>query len=183
MAGLVDSLKGDHDAIVQFLREQGEPSFVIAMESTASKVLLLAGASHLEQELQQVLSDFYHEVTHGNPRAVEFVNNKAVRRQFHTFFNWDANNANQFFGLFGTEFKNLVLQLLTQDVELEGNIRSFVQLGALRNQLVHQNYAAFRLDKTADEVFRLYQSAQEFVRRLPKLLRQTGIDPVRAAEK
>jgi len=174
MAGLVDSLKQEHDAIVQFLREQGEPSFVIAMESTASKVLLLAGASHLEQELQQVLSDFYDEVTQSNPRAVEFVMNKAVKRQFHTYFKWDSANANEFFGLFGVEFKNLVLQLLTKDVELESNIRSFVQLGALRNQLVHQNYAAFTLDMTAEEVFKLYQRASGFVHRLPALLRQTA---------
>ncbi len=176
MAGLIDSLKYDHDAIVQFLREQGQPSFVIAMESTASKVLLLAGASHLEQELQQVLSDFYQEVTDGNPRAVEFVRNKAMNRQFHTYFNWDTNNANRFFAFFGSEFKNLVSQLLIRDVEFESSVRSFVQLGSLRNQLVHQNYAAFTLDKTADEVFELYQSAYKFVHRLPALLRETSAE-------
>ena len=176
MAAIVDSLKREHDAIVEFLREQSEPSFVIAMEATASKVLLLAGASHLEQELQEALAEYYKEVTGGEVRAVEFVRNKAMARQYHTLFDWEASNANRFFSLFGTEFKRLASEIISEDGELESNVSDFLQLGSLRNQLVHQNYAAFVLNKTTDEIYALYKGAEQFVERLPALLRQEARD-------
>lgn len=171
MAAIVDSLKREHEAIVEFLREQSEPSFVIAMEATASKVLLLAGASYLEQEMQEVLAQYYAEITGGEARAVEFIRNKALHRQYHTLFDWKTNNANKFFSLFGAEFRALASQTLREDGALEGNVRDFIQLGSLRNQLVHENYAAFTLNKTADEIYALFRSAEQFIERLPGLLR------------
>jgi hypothetical protein len=67
-------------------------------------------------------------------------------------------------------------KVISEDGELESNVRDFSQLGSLRNQLVHQNYAAFVLDKSADKICALYKGGEQFVRRLPALLRLSAED-------
>ena len=49
------------------------------------------------------------------------------------------------------------------DPALDESIKAFLQLGSLRNQLVHQNFAQFTVDFTAEDIFDLYQKANEFV--------------------
>lgn len=42
----------------------------------------------------------------------EFIRNKAIERQYHTYFNWKENKAtsiNGFWGLWGDEFKNFFM--------------------------------------------------------------------------
>ncbi len=170
MTGLIDSLKADHDALKAVLLAS-EPSLVSSTEGTMAKVLLLASASHLEQLTQEVILDYFEEVTGGRAAAVEFVRNKAIVRQYHTLFAWDKTNANQFFSLFGKDFKRVVEQVVKADGELDTCIRAFLEIGSLRNQLVHQNYAAFTLLKTADEIVDLYGKAMLFLDRLPGLMR------------
>lgn len=169
MPSLIETLKADHDSLRAVLLER-EPSLAISTESTMTKVLLLASASHLEQVLQDVLVNFFTQVTGGSALAVEFVRNKAVSRQYHSYFNWDGDNANSFFGLFGEDFKRETTRLVKEDGELDNQIRAFLELGALRNKLVHQNYASFTLTKTADEIVELYGHATKFLDRLPQLL-------------
>ena len=41
------------------------------------------------------------------------------------------------------------------DLGLAESIRAFLELGNLRNEAVHENYAVFFLNKTVDEVFDL----------------------------
>jgi hypothetical protein len=135
------------------------------------KIVLLAAASYLEVEVQRIVMEFYEEVTTTHPEAVAFVRNKAIKRQYHTYFAWDDGRANGFFGLFGDTCLNHYKSLLRTDQELAQNVKDFCLLGSLRNQLVHGNYAAFNLDKTAEEVYGLYLSAAQFVDRLPAIIR------------
>jgi RiboL-PSP-HEPN len=108
------------------------------------------------------------------------VRNKAVARQYHTWFNWCDNNANQFFGLFGAEFKAQMSELVKGSEEMQRSVRAFLELGNERNRLVHQDFATFSMEKTLDEIYRLYQSALMFVDALPTELRgcdcAVGID-------
>ena len=55
---------------------------------------------------------------------------------------------------------------------LDDSIRAFLEIGNIRNDLVHGNYADFQLSKTADEVYGLYQSATEFVNDFPVSVRR-----------
>ena len=59
------------------------------------------------------------------------------------------------------------------DEKLARSVSDFCEIGDLRNQLVHQNYAAFVMTKTADEVHALYLSALHFMAFLPRLLEDT----------
>jgi hypothetical protein len=56
------------------------------------------------------------------------------------------------------------------DLKLDNAIRAFLELGNLRNQLVHQDYATFPLEKTSDEIYQLYQDALYFVDAFPGCL-------------
>jgi hypothetical protein len=174
MLPVVHTVYNDHIQILEYLRAQGELSFANSVESALPKVLLLASASHLEHELQALVLDYFREVTNHRDCAVLFVKNKAVSRQYHTYFDWDRGNASKFFALFGENFKAAMGALLKDDSELAQAIKDFVNLGSLRNQLVHQNYASFTMESTADEIWKMYESALKFIARLPSLLRNHG---------
>lgn len=91
---------------------------------------------------------------------------------FHslTFFDWRNRSANCFFTLFGERFRAKAKAAVGADEKLARSVSDFCELGDLRNQLVHQNYAAFVMTKTAEEVYSLYISALQFVACLPRLL-------------
>jgi hypothetical protein len=172
MLALVRAIYDDHSQLLEYLRAKQEPSFANSLENTLPKVLLLASASHLEHEMQGLILDYFRDVTGNREPAVFFVQKKAVLRQYHTYFAWDSGNANAFFALFGDEFKSSMSGLLRTDDKLASAVRDFVTLGSLRNQLVHQNYAAFTMQNTAEEIWVMYENALKFVERFPSLLRE-----------
>ena len=102
---------------------------------------------------------------------VEFTNNKAIERQYHTYFNWEQRNANKFFRLFGQNFKDYMEATINGDSELDEAVKSFLEMGNIRNSLVHRNFIDFVFAKTAEETYELYQKGLVFVERLPRLLR------------
>ena len=60
----------------------------------------------------------------------------------------------------------------TDSQELQLSIKAFLEVGRERNRLVHQNFASFVLEKTAAEIFELYEHALYFVDLIPTRLRQ-----------
>ena len=62
---------------------------------------------------------------------------------YHTWFKWDDTNANQFFGLFGSEFKLAMNNRVKESEELRTSIRAFLEIGNERNRLVHQDYVVY----------------------------------------
>lgn len=169
-ADLIARLMTDHGALMDYLRLQGEISFLSTMESSLPKVMLLAAASDLEQEVQQVIIGYYKQQTRDCEFAINFVHNKAISRQYHTYFDWRNRSANSFFALFGERFKAKARAALKGDADMAQAVSDFCELGDLRNQLVHENYASFSMEKTASEVHALYLSARRFVTYLPTLL-------------
>lgn len=167
---LIEKLSDEYLAIAKYLEENNEISFLNSLESMTPKVLLLAGASHLEQLIQEVIIDYFQEITTQNEIAVSFVINKAVKRQYHTYFKWDENNANAFFALFGDEFKAQMKAKVKRDEDFDRRMQAFLELGRIRNQLVHKNYATFSLNKTSEEIVKLYHEALEFVRTISACL-------------
>lgn len=128
----------------------GEPSLVIAAGDSFRKALVMAAASYFEHCLSMCVLDFVQERAAGNGLVVGLVKNKAVSRQYHTWFKWDDTNANQFFGLFGTSFKQMMSDRVKASDELRLSIRAFLEIGNERNKLIHQDFASFHLEKTLD---------------------------------
>jgi RiboL-PSP-HEPN len=150
--------------IREYLSSQLQLSFAQDVEDTTRKNLALAAASYFEHELTAILSDFADRRSNGCSELVAFIQNKALKRQFHTLFDWEkGKNANAFFALFGESFKSSAESATRQDPALQEAIKSFLELGYLRNCIVHQNYASFATDKTADEILTSYRKAKEFL--------------------
>lgn len=164
---IVDVIFEEHQALVQHLMAAGEVSLQNNVDSNFRKTLLLAAASYFETALSDSLIGLFSDRTNAAEPMVEFVRNKAIGRQFHTLFQWNSPNANSFFSLFGASFSLFMRTEVLNDASLDSSIRAFLELGGLRNQLVHQNFASFTLEKTVEEIYASYKVALHFIETIP----------------
>lgn len=169
---IVDSLYGNFQDLIKNLDQTTELSLKNTAGDTFRKALLLASASYFEDRITSDLIDYFNESSSNNQIAIQFLKNKAISRQYHTFFTWDKNNANTFFGLFGESFKNFMKDEVQSNASLDESIKAFLEIGNDRNRLIHGNYGNFPLEKTADEIFSLYKKAFFFVEIFPQKLRK-----------
>ena len=167
---VVDRLHDDFSALLIVLHEKQEISLLSSVDDNWRKALLLSAASHFEYRMTDCIIAFVNDTTSGNSLVTTFVKNKAVSRQFHSWFSWDEANANSFFGLFGAAFRTFMKEKVRRDEGLAESIKAFLELGADRNRLVHQDYGTFPMEKTADEIYGLYKKALMFVEEFPKAL-------------
>ncbi|MBF6195509.1 HEPN domain-containing protein [Nocardia sp. CDC186] len=171
---VINSMHREHQELLAYLRNAGEISFAAALEQSFPKVILLAAASNLEHHTTAVLIDLVTEMASGSAEVVHFLKNKAISRQYHSLFDWDANNANKFFGLFGSEFKQRMGDLVRGDLKFAQAVRDFLDIGSQRNNLIHGNFGSFAYEKTSADVIEQYRSACTFVSMLRENLMQTG---------
>lgn len=167
----VDRLYDESVSIIRAL-EQSELSLANAAGDSFRKALILAAASYFEHRVSSCVLEFIQERTNGSSLIAAFVKNKAISRQYHTWFKWDDTNANQFFGLFGSDFKKFMDERIKASDELKNSIRAFLELGNERNKLVHQDFASFHLEKTLDEIYVLYRHSLLFVESLGSYFRE-----------
>lgn len=170
----IDRLYGEAKSVLDILHEIHEASLEAAASNHFRKALLLAVASYFEHRASEHVLGFVYEFSEKSPLIGQLVKNKAVSRQYHTWFDWKENNANQFFGLFGSDFKKAMVENVKQSDELKASIQAFMEIGRMRNCLVHQDYATFSMDKTLDEIYDLYKCALSFVESLPTIFRKAS---------
>ncbi len=168
MKTLIDVMFEGSQELKGYLQSQDQISFLNDVDDQSRKALLLSAASYFEQKITELLNEHIRYVTTQNTLVISFVKNKAISRQYHTFFKWDDTNANQFWGLFGTDFKNEMKELLRRNTELDESVKAFLELGNERNKLVHGNFASFSLEKTSEEIYALYKKAVSFIDFLEK---------------
>jgi hypothetical protein len=160
---IVDRIYQENLDILTFLREKNEPSFAVQFNAIFTKTLLLSAASYFEYEICRMVQSFIEYKAQNDECIIAIVKQKAIDRQYHTYFDWTCKNANKFFSLFGTTFKEDRSKQVEDDPKLKSAINSFIALGSERNKLVHQNFADCAVDKTAEEVYLLYQDATLFI--------------------
>lgn len=170
MANAIEDLFGDLSEISKAMLEQSQPSLSISLEDIHRKSLLLAVASYFEFRLSEDVSAFCREAVGESSPVYQIIVIKAVKRQYHTWFDWDSGNANKFFSLFGKDFKRHAESEIKSNERFAQGIKDFIVLGSDRNRLVHQNFSSFSLESTPDEIMVRYRSALEFVDRVPELL-------------
>jgi hypothetical protein len=170
MPSPVDRLHDEFVNLVAFL--EAEPSLQSTADDSFRKSILLAAASFFEFRLSRFVADFALEASNSSSLIAGIIAKKAIDRQYHTWFDWDRNNANQFYRLFGTDFVDFMRTMHASEPWLDGAVGSFMELGRARNLLVHENFAAFALEKTAAEIFVAYTNAIRFVEEIPNFLRQ-----------
>ena len=159
---VVDRLYQDFQEVIA-----GIGSAEVSLQTTArvnfSKSLLLAAASYFEEQVKSQILDFVSGHSSGNELVMEFIQKTVIERQYHTLFDWKATNANAFFALFGSGFREYMKQHVDNDSEYRDAIRAFLEIGRERNPLVHENYAQFPLEKTVEEIYARYRDALIFV--------------------
>jgi hypothetical protein len=167
----IDKLYEDARAVIKTLEKDTEVSLQNTAGDHFRKALLLAAASYFEHRVCDCVLEFVRERSGHSLMVGSFVRNKAIARQYHTWFAWDESNANHFFSLFGSEFKSEMNRKVKASDDLRAAIQAFLELGSDRNRLVHQDYATFPMDKTLDEIYMQYRRAIAFVNELPSSLR------------
>lgn len=85
--------------------------------------------------------EFIVERSESDEVVLALIMQKAIESQYHTYFNWNAKNANQFLSLFGESFLQHMKRRVQKDAKLNQSILDFIEIGSLRNQLVHLNFA------------------------------------------
>lgn len=167
----VNTLYEEYKSVLEFLNEQRQPSLYSNADKTFKKFLILASASYFENLITEIIVEFITCNSNNNEKVISFVKNKAINRQYHTYFQWDTPNANSFFGLFGSDFKTKIKNELKSNEEINSAIKAFIEIGSLRNTLAHNNLATYNLDnKTTDEIFQLYEEALIFTTYVKNIL-------------
>lgn len=172
---IVDALYSDFENLIAYLESTGEISFKCLTDENFKKNLVLSSASYFETKLTTQLIDYFESKAPNSVEVKEFLANKALARQYHTFFDWNSNNANSFFGLFGNEFKKFMTDKIKSDETLKKSIADFIELGRERNRLVHQNFCGYSVEKTAKEIFELYISSKYFILGFPSYLNEYNV--------
>lgn len=160
---IVDVLYEEGCELLRYLSEQKEITLRQQAENSFKKSFLLAAASFFEKEVSEMVERFADCASNSNKMLVGFVLSKAIKRQYHTYFDWEGKNANSFFALFGEDFKKRMDAKVRESQELERSVRAFLDLGLERNKLVHKNYGEVVIDKTAEELYLAYQLARSFM--------------------
>ena len=160
---IIDKIYAEHQALEHYLTENAQPSFGQAVADDFRKLLALSVASFFEHTLTEAILNFCTVKAAGDPGLVCFVRMKAVERQYSTYFQWDQKTPNSFCSLFGEPLGASMKNDVKNKPELKAACAAFLELGALRNRLVHQNFASFPFEKTAEEVYEEYKSGSKFV--------------------
>ncbi len=169
MSNAIDRLYEEAMAVLEKL--DTEISLKISASDYFRKSLLIAAASYFEHILKNHIVEYVKSCA---PEAVylhSFVEQKAVDRQYHTWFNWKSPNANAFFGLFGEDFKNYMLKEIKNNPVLDEAMKAFMEIGRERNNLAHNDYATFTMEKSLAEIYEAYNRALIFVKRIPDALK------------
>lgn len=171
----IDAFYETHRALYEYLLGQREVTFANEANNNFRRSLVLAIASYFEHRVTEIVREVPRKHASGHPFICELIEQKAVARQYHTYFDWESRNANKFFALFGSAFRDAARVLVQKDDDLDGSIRAFLELGDTRNRLVHLNYIAFDVDKTPEDIMVLYRSALRFLTFLKeRLLTEPG---------
>lgn len=173
----IDELWNDHRELVSHLQSDNQLRLISRVQESFTKTLLIAVASHFEVQLTRTIYELYLEMTQGAEVLAQFVRKQAIGRRFAQLFDWgdetrSTRNANHFYRLFGADFAVYMGRRVQDDQYLDDSVKAFLEIGNLRNRMVHGNYAEFQLEKTVDEVYELYQTATNFVYTFPIAMRE-----------
>jgi hypothetical protein len=169
---IIEALNGEMNEIKQYLLNNNQLSMLSNIEKNLTKLYALSMASYFEKEIQNIIIDYVNRATNNSKYIENFIRKKAVNLQYHTYFSWGekdqidkpGKNANTFFALFGEDFRASVEEDIRKNQNLDNAIKSFIEIGHIRNILVHSNFAAFKFDeKTTDELISLYHQAEIFI--------------------
>jgi len=159
---IIDRTYEDTAALLSYLSERNEVSLLRTVDDTFRKTLVLSAASLFEQQISEAIQSYCARKSSSDACVIALIRNKAVKRQYATYFDWDNASAGPFFTLLGDDIGQNLKKESKID-PLKSSLEAFLELGSMRNRLVHQNFAGYVFDSTNKEVYALYQRASVFV--------------------
>ncbi|MBF0565428.1 MAG: hypothetical protein HQK89_09305 [Nitrospirae bacterium] len=159
----VERIYEEFNSLIVLASNKGDISQIITINDIFKKILTLSAASYFETEICRILEETISNRSNDDKLVLNFVKNKAIKRQYHTFFAWNSKSANSFFGLFGDDFKKSVTMDIKSSEELDDSIMAFMDIGSSRNDMVHTDFANFQLNKTPGDVYEQYKKAHKFI--------------------
>ncbi len=129
-----------------------------------SKYLLIASASHLEELTKKAIRAVVgcgsrHEI------LPALVNQKVLARGYHGLFDWKAQNVNNFFSIFGKEYRGYMERKIASDERFNDGALAFLWLGNMRNEHIHSNIAAYEGSTPIvwSDILEKFSKAQDFI--------------------
>jgi RiboL-PSP-HEPN len=166
---IIDKAYEDNALLIDYLSKKNELSLLRTVDDSFRKTLVLSAASLFEHQISDAIHNYCDRKSGSDPCILSLIRTKALKRQYFTYFDWDARRVGPFFSLLG----DAIGDKLRADAKLEplkSSVDAFLELGFLRNSLVHQNFAGYVFDKTNEEVYALYQQASLFVEKVLEAL-------------
>lgn len=169
----IDNLFDDYRSIYECLVSAKKVSEASSYQLCLTKFIIVSIASFFEKKIENILKNYAENVS--NTHLSNFIYNQALEFKYHTLFDWGdkgkpekpRENINKFLKLFGEDFLTETKDKIKKK-ELDRSIKAFVEIGHLRNILVHQELSSYSLTKTTDEVLSLYNDALVFIDFLEK---------------
>jgi hypothetical protein len=167
---IIDKAYEDNASLLLYLSERNELSLLRTVDDSFRKTLVLSAASLFEHRISEAIENYCARKSGADACVLALVRIKALKRQYFSYFDWDSRRAGPFFTLLG---ENIGEKLKTESKSdpLKTSLEAFLELGFLRNCLVHQNFAGYVFEKTNKEVYVLYQQASIFVDKVLEVLR------------
>jgi RiboL-PSP-HEPN len=169
-ATIIDKAFEDTTALLGYLAKRNELSLLRTVDDSFRKTLVLSAASLFEHQITDALHAYCAEKSGSDACILALIRNKAIKRQYFTYFDWENRRAGPFFSLLG-ELIGEELKTACKAEPLKSALDAFLEIGSLRNTLVHQNFAGYAFEKTNDEVYALYLSASVFVNQVLEALK------------
>jgi hypothetical protein len=174
MQTIIDALYEQNREAIAIISCGDEISIASDIDNKLKKHLIMAAASYFETEIRNAIEDLARVASANNPALVALIKQKALERQYHTYFDWKSRNANTFFAHFGEDFSAKCKGEVKGQEGLSVSVSAFLELGEMRNKLAHLNFALFPIDKTSDEIYQLYKTALTFLDYLKRSLKEAG---------
>lgn len=159
----VDNLYARHIELYEYLQSTGQISYAVQLNEEFRRSLVLAAASYFESEFQRIMLLHAKIRSDGREEIISLIETKVIKRQYHSWFDWDQLKDGPFWGMFGKEFKVSRTREIKSNLHLTQSSLAFLEIGKLRNNIVHRNFAEFNVEKTVEEIYGLYMLARSYV--------------------
>lgn len=134
-------------------------SFYTGYNSLFTKMFAIACSNSFEKKWLDFLPNF---LSGNNPLTKSFIRTQAVDRKFHTMFDWKNKSAGPFYGAFGEGFKKFIANKIKGDSILKSKQDAFLELGQLRNLIVHEGIHNFSLQRDIKSIYELFNESLDY---------------------
>jgi hypothetical protein len=166
---IIDSAYEDNASLLLYLSERNELSLLRTVDDAFRKTLVLSAASLFEHQISDAIHSYCDRKSGSDACVLALVRIKVLKRQYFSYFDWDNKRPGPFFSLLGEDIGEK-LKTESKVDPLKSSVEAFMEIGFLRNCLVHQNFAGYVFEKTNEEVYTLYRQASVFVGRVLEAL-------------